>query len=81
MQAAPSMLPDPGSLEIMSAVCCCAHCGFLSLGMQDDHRLSTSELEKKYGTSIDKVSAQASLRSCLQAPLASPGLPEQEFHY
>uniref|UniRef100_A0A8C3Y8Q6 Sodium/potassium-transporting ATPase subunit alpha n=1 Tax=Catharus ustulatus TaxID=91951 RepID=A0A8C3Y8Q6_CATUS len=38
----------------MSAVCCCAHCDFLSLGMQDDHRLSTSELEKKYGTSIDK---------------------------
>lgn len=29
----------------------------LSFGIQDDHRLSTSELEKKYGTSISEVSA------------------------
>lgn len=48
----------------------------VSLGMQDDHRLSTSELEMKYGTSIDKVSAQGFLKELPQAvPLASPELP------
>lgn len=43
-----------------------------SLGMQDDHRLSTSELEKKYGTSIDKVSPQGFLK---ELPPGTSGLP------
>lgn len=43
----------------------------LPFGIQDDHRLSASELEKKYGTSISEVSA--SLRNCLnQFPSGLP---------
>lgn len=44
--------------------------------MQDDHRLNTSELEKKYGTSIDKVSAQGFLEE-LPPSGASPELPRR----
>lgn len=50
--------------------------------MQDDHRLSTSELEKKYGTSIDKVSPWGIIKELSQS--VASGLPrapqEQGFH-
>lgn len=51
--------------------------------MQDDHRLDISELEKKYGTSIDKVSAQGFLKEL--PPSGPSGLPrapqEQQFGF
>lgn len=57
-----SIAPDPGTLNHLQIliqnlqVCWSAYCHFLSFGIQDDHKLSTSQLEEKYGTSIDKVS-------------------------